>query len=112
MEGIYDNGEASVILFKCRSNNMNLGDRRRFYGEPQDCIMCGGEKEDLNHFLLHCPAYMEERRKSNELQQPYQLDEDVIIGNLLFITRNLEENKQIIYKFWKIRQKKVREKER
>ena len=29
-ERVYDNREASVVLFKCRSNTMNLADRKRF----------------------------------------------------------------------------------
>ena len=29
-ERVYDNSESAMILFKCRSNNMNLGDSKRF----------------------------------------------------------------------------------
>ena len=31
-------------------------------------IMCDNEYEDLVHFILHCPAYSEERRKNQALQ--------------------------------------------
>ncbi len=45
--------------------------------------MCGKEREDLQHFILHCPAYQEERRHPG-LQCPYQEDEDQVIGRILF----------------------------
>lgn len=44
-EIIYDNCEASMIMFKCRTNNMNLGDRKRFINQPTECVMCGYEKK-------------------------------------------------------------------
>ena len=56
-EKVYDNRESSILLFKSRTNNLNLGDRKRFQNQSTECIMCGAEKEDLIHFLLHCPAY-------------------------------------------------------
>ncbi len=87
---------------------MNLGDRRRFKNEPTICVMCGAENEDLNHFLLHCDAYNEERRKNLVLQRPYIQCQDNIIGKLLFENQALEENKKTVYKFWKIRERKVK----
>ncbi len=67
--------------------------------------MCGGEKEDLTHFLLWCPAYSDERLKNINLQQPYQEKKD-IMGELLF-GNNIEETKTI-QKFWKIREMKMK----
>ncbi len=73
--------------------------------------MCGAEKEDLRHFLLWCPAYTDERRKSPRLQQPYKENEDDIIGKYLFEKRYLETTKKEIHNFWKIREKRRREEE-
>ena len=69
-ERVYDNRETSVLLFKCRSNTMNVADRKRFKNEATECIMCGHYIENLKHFLLHCPAYSEERRKNPTLHSP------------------------------------------
>ncbi len=69
--------------------------------------MCGSEKEDLKHFILWCPAYSEERQKNIILQQPYQDEEEHVIGELLF-GNSIEQTKKTIQKFWKIREKKMK----
>ena len=104
---IYDNRQASEILFKCRTNTLKLKDRNRFTNEETKCELCGNEKEDLKHFLLWCPAYSEVRQKNIKLQQPYQEEENTI-GELLFGS-NIEETKETVHKFWKIREKTVKQ---
>ncbi len=69
--------------------------------------MCGVEREDLKHFLLWCPAYTQERRKSERLQQPYPEEEEDVIGQYLFENKFTEETKRTLYSFWKIREKKT-----
>ena len=108
-DDVYDNREASMIMFKCRTNNLNLGARKRFTNQSTECIMCGNTMEDLQHYILHCPAYREERAKTTILQQPYQEDENTVIGELLFNRTKIEESKTLLHKFWKIRTKKVKE---
>ncbi len=96
---MYTNDQDSVILFKARTNNLNLNDRKRYWGEDTKCDMCGAEKKDLRHFLLWCPTYSDERRKSPRLQQPYKENEDDIIGQYLFekiYRNNQERNTQIL----------------
>ena len=105
-ENIYDNRQASVTLFKCRTNTLKLKDRNRFRNEETKCEMCGVEKEDLKHFLLWCPEYREERQKNLKLQQPYQ--EGDINGELLFGNESIEETKNTIHKFWTMREKKTK----
>ena len=77
-EEIYSNDYGSQLLFKCRTNNLQLNDRKRFRGEETTCDVCGAEREDLNHFLLWCAGYCEERRKSVKSQQPYVREEEEI----------------------------------
>ncbi len=72
--------------------------------------MCGAEKEDFQHFMLSCPAYTQERRKSERLQQPYT-EEDDVIGQYLFANKLIEETKRTLHTFWKIREKRMKEKE-
>ncbi len=83
-EKVYDNRPASEILFKCRTNNLKLKDRKRFQGEETKCDICDAEKEDLNHFSLWCPELNEERIKCTKLQRPYIENQENIIGDLLF----------------------------
>ncbi len=79
-EEIYNNDQASVILFKSRTNNLRLNDRKRFWDGSTIWDLCGSEREDLKHFMLWCPANTQERRKSERLQQPYPEEEDNVIG--------------------------------
>ncbi|RUM32355.1 MAG: hypothetical protein DSY42_01165, partial [Aquifex sp.] len=71
---------------------------------------CEEEKEDLKHFLLWCPAYSEERKKNLRLQQPYEEEEENIIGKFLFDNIKIEEAKEVIYEFWQIREKERKNK--
>ncbi len=97
-EEVYSNSQASEILFKPRTNNLNLNERKRFWGEDTKCGMCGADK-DLKHFLLWCPAYTEIRGKITQLQQPYIEKEEDIIGKYLFKNIYIDDTKKEIYKF-------------
>lgn len=46
--------------------------------------MCGAAGEDFQHFILRYAMYGEEREGNVVLQQPYQKDEDEMIGQLLY----------------------------
>ncbi len=98
------NRQSSVLLFKCRTNTLNLTDRKRFKGEDMKCQLCGYDKENLNHFLLWCAAYSQPRQRNKNLHQPYEEDQEKIIGKLLF-QDDARETKETIYEFWKIREK-------
>ncbi len=56
-------------------------------------------------------AYTQERVKSERLQQPYPEKEEDIIGQYLFENKLIEEAKRTLQAFWKIREKKIKEKE-
>ncbi len=111
-EEVYTNNQASEILCKTRTYNLNLKERKRSGGEDTKCDMCGADNEDLKHFLLWCPAYAEERGKITWLQQPYTQEDDDTIGKYLLENRYIEETKKEIYKFWTVREKRRREGEK
>ncbi len=67
------------------------------------------QEEDLEHFILICPAYQEQRMRTRKLQQPYQEDKINVIGKVLFEKEGIEEKKDILYNVWKIRQRKIEE---
>ncbi len=106
---IYDNGEKSLALFKCRTNTLDLGDRKRSHNETTECTMCGDELEDLGHFILHCPAYDEDRRKNLSLQHPHQQDQECVIGKLFFDNNDIENIKTTLHRFWQRRERKIKE---
>lgn len=106
-ERLYDNRPASVIFYKCRTNNLPLKDRNRFSGGDTRCDLCGAEEENLIHFVLWCPAYSDNRKAEKLLQQPYIENEKNIVGKYLFNNENPETAKETLFKFWKSREKEV-----
>ncbi len=91
-ESIYDNRQSSMLLFKCRTNTLNLNYRKRFKEESTGCKLCGYERKDLRHFLLWCPSYVLPRKKNEALHQPYEANEENIIGKLLFGNNSEKKN--------------------
>ena len=59
---IYDNRPSSTILYKARTNKLQLNDRNRHTNKEVHCLVCDtDDKEDIYHFMLHCTAYQEQR---------------------------------------------------
>lgn len=103
---IYDNTYASEILFQARSNTIRLNWRNRFRNEQTKCQMCEEENEDLEHFLLYCPALRDVRGKVTTLQQPY--NRNIMADFLLFNRKNnhnIVKNKKILLQLWNKRKR-------
>ena len=107
-EDLYDNRPASEIMYKARTNNLQLQDRKRHQGGDTKCIMCDEETEDLEHFMLWCTAYTKVRSDDTNFQRPYIEKTEDLLGYLLYQEEIRKETKETIYKFWKIREKKER----
>ena len=75
--------------------------------EDTSCKICHAGNETFENFLLYCPAYQVERQKTYDIQQPYGESVDEIIGTFLFCEGNIE-NKEILWKMWKIRDEYLR----
>ncbi len=73
--------------------------------EATECSLCG-EKEDLEHFILWCPAYILARQQSLILKQPYEKE---VLGKLIFDYNKVTETKQLILKLWRKREKIMKE---
>jgi len=108
-EDCYDNGECSRIWFEARTNTMQLRNRRRFEGGNTECILCGYENEDLEHFLLWCERLSDERRQIPDFEQPYEEDKKQIIGRYLFGGGDAEIRKEKMYVMYKKREKLSKE---
>ena len=107
---MYDNRPNSIIFFQARTNSLPLHNRVKFLREDSICPVCGNENENLEHFILFCAGYREERKKILGLQQPYQENKEQIIGKILFEFNNRSEVeliKEVLYNFWKIRNKEL-----
>ena len=63
-EKIYENDEASTILFRARSNTLQLEWRQRFTDGDVKCKICNeGEEETLLHFVEKCVALQDTRER-------------------------------------------------
>ena len=83
---------------------MKLNNKKRHLNETTDCPICLHELENIEHFLLYCPALKYERNESIYLQKPFLEDENIIIGNFLF----KGDNRKSLYKLWKKREKEIK----
>ena len=67
----YGNTEASKILFRARTNSMELNDRYRHdkieTRRSTICRICKKETEDLTHFILRCEGI--ERREIEMIKE-------------------------------------------
>ncbi len=84
-------------------------DRNRHTNGQTECKLCGAELENINHFILWCPSLQHLRQRAVELHQPYQEDEDYIIGRFLFKETRLKEKKEILNQMWNKRKKELEE---
>ena len=86
-EKFYNNGEASRLLFRARSNTMALNDRFRHDkgGNRRNtgCSLCGAEYENLEHFILKCDK-LEGDRNRDLIRKARGADDGETLGNLLF----------------------------
>ena len=88
---------SSTILYKARTNTLQLNDRNRHTNKEIHCLVCDtDDKEDIYHFMLHCTAYKEQRSKSIHLQQPYIESDQNTVRQFLVDKVNIEEKKKTI----------------
>ena len=112
-ETCYDNTYSSVILFRLRTNTLQLNITNRHNNNNNNnnvnCVFCEDQEETRFHFLLFSQAYTEERQKIFMLQQPYEEDLDKVIGKVLFEEEEIEKTKSVLFEMWMKRIKKVKE---
>ena len=61
-EDLYDNSYDSQLLFRARTNSLDLNWRKRFHGQTGECRLCEAEEEEtLDHFLTRCAGLLEVR---------------------------------------------------
>ena len=105
-EHIYDNSEASRILFEARTNCLRLGWREEFKGNSTACPLCQHKKEDLLHFLSKCPTLNPLREKTKYWRESQGNQEKFLKHLLLFKIESeadIELHKSILLEMWQLR---------
>jgi len=65
------------------------------------------EKDDLKHFVLHCPELDGESRYVQKLLQPYEEEMTDIVGKFLFGEDNVERKMKNLLSMYKKRTSNV-----
>ena len=99
----YENRFESELLFKVRSNTLDLNDFKRHTGGAVVCDLCGADREDLGHFLFNCQKL--EGIRDRMLIGRIAMAGDSVdrIGNLLFCKTYVEEVKMQLGRLWRER---------
>ena len=108
-ESWMDNRPSSAIMYQARSGCLPVKERKRHWGEEGSCEVCGDGREDLEHFMLWCTGLQEKRNNIKEFQRPYTEETKSIVGDFLFNDENITEKKEQLYEMWKLRCKKIEE---
>ena len=105
------------MLFRARTNTLELNDRQRFNNERTErdtrCRLCEEEYENLEHFLIHCKKLEEERNPRIMKKNKGNNDENTV-GNILFDieSKDLEDTKKMLSRMWNKRKKLERERKK
>ena len=98
-ENFYDNSYKSILMYRARSNTLQLGWRKRYIREDVSCQLSRtGKEESLEHFLIQCRA-LEDIRIHFGLQDP-QLSKILLFEE----DGEIEKYKELIKCLWKKRE--------
>ena len=107
-ETCFTNNQESKLLFRARTDIMELNWRKRGEQNSKLCPYCDQE-ETLKHFLLESDAYNEIRAQHLFLARPYKEDPDELIADFLLLSQSkieadIYERKNTLQEMWKKRQ--------
>ena len=104
---IYDNTQGATLLFKSRTNTLQLGWRKKYTNEDTICKLCNKNDETLEHFITECEALAQTRSQA-EIYIEYKQDNKFTLDNILFPKENtqngMENTKKLLTKLWNTRQ--------
>ena len=104
-----DNTEGSKLLTRGRTNTLELNWRKRHQGLSEKCPGCDCDSETLEHFLIECNRYDNQRLRFNfmtDLQS--ESDSDKLKNILAFsnlTSQEIEIRKQYVTALWNERRK-------
>ena len=95
-ESWFDNTIGSKLLMNARTNTLQLHWRKRLQNEDDKCPCCQQTTETLEHFLLHCEKLSDIRQKYSMTSQPYPINTDNTIANIILLHKDKKINKEDI----------------
>ena len=103
----YRNTEASRILFRARTNSMELNDRYRHDKGENKSTICRIYKvkvKDLTNFILRCEEIERRVGLTGELEGTCEKE---TLGKMLFKGESVEEVGDMLYEKWNERRGKI-----
>ena len=110
-ERIYSNDRASELLFRARSNTIDLNTDKRHRGESEICDLCERGTEDLRHFMLEC-CRLEDKRDQQLMTKYWKADKEEMIGDMLFDRKETERVGKMIEEMYRKRKRVIENNER
>ena len=110
-EQIYRNDFSSILLFQARSNTLSLNIENRFRNESTICELCKVEGENLEHFVLKC-RNLDGSREKNFIEKFKDMNNEDILGNMLFNYENIETTKKMLENLWRDREIQLKSKQK
>ena len=108
-DGCYNNKFSSKLLFRARSNTLNLNIQKRHQKGDTSCVLCKEKKEDLIHFIINCEE-LEATRDEEIFKEAYDNDKEQMVGKILHNNDKIEKVKNMLEEMWKYRSKVKTEK--
>ena len=106
-EKMYDNRNASVLLFLAKTKGLKLNIEKRHTGGETTCSLCREEAETTFHFLFKC-SKLKRKRNKRLIDACVGNTEDQRLGKLLFV-KDVEEVKSMLHDLWQLRYKLTKE---
>ena len=103
-ERIYYNNRASELLFRARSNTMDLNTDKRHRGESELCDLCERGTENLKHFILEC-CRLEDVRDQQIMTKYWKADKEEMIGDMLLDRKETERVGKMIEEMYRKRKR-------
>ena len=106
-ERIYDNRRSSELLFRARSNTLDLNIEKRHRGQSTACELCFVEEENLEHFMLFCRG-LDGKRDTHIINKHWNEDNINWLGGILFDNEEIEKVKQMLNNMWQKRSVEIK----
>ena len=96
-------------MAKARTNTLQVEEymHRRNRNHEKTCRLCGLEEEDLQHFLVTCPA-LEQKRDREIMESWRNINKQKQTVDILFNEKRYDKTGNMIKRMWKHRKDLLR----
>ena len=103
-ERIYSNNRASELLFRARSNTIDLNTDKKHSEESELCDLYVNGTENMKHFILEC-SRLEDKRDQQIMIKYWKADKEEMIGDMLFDRKETERVGKMLEEMYKKRKR-------